>query len=107
MLKKLIHGLMGLTLAVGVAAASAQPADAGHRHHRHHHHHHSHGGFAAGVAVGAIGLGLLSAAAQSRGSCYDGPRRCEWRNQHCFENRYGEWVCRGGYRTCWRPTICD
>jgi hypothetical protein len=102
MLKKLIHALMGLTLAVGVAAASAQPAEAGRRA----------GAFAAGVAVGAIGLGLLGAAAHARGpvyygGCYEGPRRCEWRGRHCFENRYGEWVCRGGHYNCWRPTLCD
>ena len=101
MLKKLIHAMLGLTLAVGIAAASVKPAEAGRR-----------GSFAAGVAVGAIGLGLLSAAAHARGphyyrSCYEGPRRCEWRGRHCFENYRGDWVCRGGHYSCWRPEVCD
>jgi hypothetical protein len=109
MLKKLNHALMGATLAVGLVAAAAQPADAGHRYHRHHHHRGNGGSFAAGVATGIIGLGVLGAIAHSRsnGGCYEGPRRCAWRDQHCFENRWGRWVCRGGYYSCWRPTVCD
>ena len=111
MLKKLNHALLGLTLAVGTVAASVQPADAGHRyHHRHHHHHRGGGNFAAGVATGIIGLGVLGALASSSrasDSCYEGPRRCEWRDRHCFENRWGDYVCRGGRYHCWRPTICD
>jgi hypothetical protein len=108
MLKKSMHALFALTLAVGTAAVSAQPAGAGHWHHRHHHHHRGNGGsFAAGVATGVIGLGLLGAIASRGPHCYDGPRRCEWRGRHCFENHYGEWVCRGGHYSCWRPTICD
>jgi hypothetical protein len=109
MFKTLIHALLGLTLAVGLAAAPVQPADAGDWHHGHHGHHRNGGNFAAGVATGIIGLGLLGAIAHSRNGayCYEGPRRCEWRGQHCFENRYGEWVCRGGHYSCWRPTVCD
>jgi hypothetical protein len=111
MLNKLNHALLGLTLAVGTVAASIQPADAGDRYRRHHHHHRGGGGnFAAGVATGIIGLGVLGAIASSSrasGGCYEGPRRCEWRDRHCFEDRYGDWVCRGGYRSCWRPRICD
>jgi hypothetical protein len=105
MLNKLIHALLGLTLAVGIAAAAVQPAEANHR---------RAGAFAAGVATGVIGLGLLGAAAHARdrtyhgyGGCYEGPRRCEWRGRHCFENHYGEFVCRGGHYSCWRPTLCD
>jgi hypothetical protein len=112
MLKTLIHALLGLTLALGLAAASVQPADAGHRYHRHHGHHGHHGNggsFAAGVATGIIGLGVLGAIAHARNGahCYEGPRRCGWRDQHCFENRWGRWVCRGGHYSCWRPTYCD
>lgn len=104
MLKKLMHTLLGLTFAIGIAGASVQPARAG-----------DNGGkFVAGVAAGIIGLSLLGAVTHARdrayyrhGACYEGPRRCEWRDRHCFENRYGEWVCRGGHYSCWRPTFCD
>jgi hypothetical protein len=103
MLKKVMHTLLGLTFAMGIASASVQPASAGN----------NGGSFVAGVAAGIIGLSLLGAAAHARdrahyrsGACYEGRRRCEWRDRHCFENRYGEWVCRGGHYSCWRPTYC-
>jgi len=69
-----------------------------------------------GIAAGIIGLGILGAAAAANardrhyersGGCYPGPERCSWKNRHCFENRYGDYVCRGGRYTCHRPTICD
>lgn len=104
MMKKLMHALMALTLIAGVGASSIQPAEAGRG-----------GRFAAGVAAGVIGLGLLGAYGHARereyyrasGECYPGPEECGWRDRRCFENRYGEMVCRGGRWTCWRPTYCD
>jgi hypothetical protein len=66
-----------------------------------------------GIAAGIIGLGLLGAYAHARdrghyrASCYKGPEECSWRNRRCFENRYGDYVCRGGHYSCHRPTICD
>ena len=65
-----------------------------------------------------VGLGILGAAASARGrgyyhddyddgGCYRGPRRCGWENRRCFENRYGDLVCRGGDYVCTRPLICD
>ncbi len=69
-----------------------------------------------GIAAGIIGLGILGAYANARdrdrgyhrsGGCYPGPERCYWKDRHCFENRYGDEVCRGGRYTCQRPTICD
>jgi hypothetical protein len=105
MIKKLMQSLMALALVVGVTASSVQPADAGHRG----------GRVAAGVAAGIIGLGLLGAYANSRerhyyrssGECYPGPEECGWTNRRCFENEWGDRVCRGGRWTCWRPTYCD
>jgi hypothetical protein len=106
MIRQILHCVMALMLAAGMAAVSGQHAEAGGR------------GIAAGVAAGIIGLGILGAAAHARdgydyeddydgGGCYRGPRRCEWENRHCFENRYGDTVCRGGDYVCHRPLICD
>ena len=102
MLKKALYSLMAATMAVGVLAASYQPAEARRG-----------GGVALGVGAAILGLGLLGAHAHARergyyrSSCYKGPEECGWRNRRCFENRYGDVVCRGGHYTCWRPTICD
>ena len=107
MIKKILHPLMALVLAAGLACATVQEAEAGRGR-----------GVAAGIAAGIIGLGILGAAASARGgggyyyddygpACYRGPRRCGWENRRCFENRYGDWVCRGGRYSCWRPNYCD
>jgi len=107
MIRKIRHPVMALTLAAGLATASVQQAEAGRGR-----------GVAAGIAAGIIGLGILGAASQARGggyyydddyegSCYRGRRRCQWENRHCFENRYGDYVCRGGDYVCRRPLICD
>jgi hypothetical protein len=104
MLKKALFSLMAVTLAAGVTASSIQPADA-----------HGPGRFAAGVAAGIIGLGVLGALSRPyygpyyarEGGCYPGPEECGWRNRHCFYNSWGDYVCRGGRWTCWRPTYCD
>jgi hypothetical protein len=104
MVKKFLSALMALTFAAGLMASSVSTAEArGGR------------GVAVGVAAGIIGLGILGAAAEARdrdyyrdyGRCYPGPEECGWRDRHCFENSYGEWVCRGGRYTCWRPEVCD
>lgn len=105
MFRKLTQSVMALALIAGMVATSAEQAEArGGR------------GFAVGVAAGLIGLGILGAAAARdrhyhRGGygpeCYPGPRRCRWENQRCFENRYGEYVCRGGDYVCGRAMICD
>jgi hypothetical protein len=106
MIKMILHPLMALVLAAGLAGASVQQAQAGRG-----------AGIAAGVAAGIIGLSILGAAASARDrdrgyyddgpECYRGPRRCGWENRRCFENRYGDEVCRGGDWICRRPLICD
>ena len=111
MIKQILHAILTLVLAAGLAGATVHEAQAGRG-----------GGVAAGVAAGIIGLGILGAAASARGrggyyvddydygdggGCYRGPRRCGWENRRCFENRYGEYVCRGGDYVCRRPLICD
>ncbi len=100
MLRKITQSLMALTLGFGAVVSSMQPAEARGR-----------GvGIGVGVAAGLIGLGILGAAASARpyrDGCYKGPERCGWTDRHCFVNRYGDEVCRGGRYSCWRPTYCD
>jgi hypothetical protein len=111
MFKKITHALMALVMAFGFAASSVPDAQAGHRTGRN---------IAIGAAAGIIGLGILGAAANARGrhhsyssydddgeACYYGPRECHWTSQRCFENRWGDTVCRGGRRICERPLICE
>lgn len=109
MLKKFTNVLMALTLAVGFAVSAAPQAEAGKYHN----------GVGVGIAAGIIGLGLLGAAsgANARGygyssyddddACYRGPRECHWTGRRCFENRWGDTVCRGGRYVCERPLICE
>jgi hypothetical protein len=113
-LKKIMSPLLALTLAFGAVATSYEPAEAGHRGRN----------IGVGVAAGIIGLGILGAAANAGRhrshhdhgqvdyddegpECYKGPKECGWTNRRCFENSWGETVCRGGRWTCWRDTICE
>ncbi len=69
--------------------------------------------FAAGVALGVIGLGALSAQGHAREHgyvrehCERGPRKCRWVRGECYENRYGDVECEPGYRECRREVYCD
>jgi hypothetical protein len=69
--------------------------------------------FAAGVAAGIIGLGIIGAAeadARARyggGHCYKGRRVCDVVERDCFYNRAGDLICPAPERRCYRPTICD
>ncbi|MGQ0456752.1 MAG: hypothetical protein ACT4OU_06800 [Hyphomicrobium sp.] len=107
MLKKFTHALMALTMAFGLAVSSAHEAEARRG-----------GGLALGVAAGIIGLGVLGAASAHAGPryysrydegdyCYRGRRECHWAGRRCFENDYGDTVCRGGRYVCERPLICE
>lgn len=110
MLKKLLSSVMALVLASGFALTSAAPAQAG-KFHR---------GVGLGIAGTIIGLGVLGAATahghpryysrydyDDGGECYYGRRECHWTGRRCFENRWGDEVCRGGRYLCERPLICD
>lgn len=105
MLNKFTNALMALVMALGFMASTAHDAEA--RRGR---------GIALGVAAGIIGLGIGASIAHSRpryqsrydeDSCYYGPRECQWVGRRCFENRWGEVVCRGGRHVCERPLICE
>ena len=110
MFKKITHTLMALTMALGMTVSVAPQAEARR-------------GVGLGIAAGIIGLGILGTAAHAghhHGSgygyssydddgdrCYYGQRECHWSGRRCFENRYGDEVCRGGRYVCERPLICD
>jgi len=105
MVKKLQHAFMALVMAFGLMASAAPQAEA--RHGR---------GVGLGIAAGIIGLGILGAArahADDRyysrydDGCYYGRRECHWAGRRCFENEWGDEVCRGGRYVCDRPLICD
>lgn len=107
MMRKLQGALMALVAAFGVMASSAPQAQAGHGR-----------GIGLGIAAGIIGLGVGAALADSRPRyysryedaadvCYRGPRECHWAGRHCFENRWGDTVCRGGRYVCERELICE
>lgn len=110
-LKKILGLTLIATLSVSTfVTVSTNRAEAGHG-----------GSFAAGLAGGIIGFGLLStyAHAQERAYsgaydydaspevCHKGPQQCGWVGRRCFENSWGEMVCRGGRWSCWRETYCD
>ena len=107
MFKKITQALMALTMALGMTFASVSQAEARHG-----------SGIGLGIAAGIIGLGVLGATAHGYpryyssyddggDRCYYGARECHWAGRRCFENRYGDEVCRGGRYVCDRPLICD
>ena len=106
MFKSMTQGLMALTMGFGAMVTAVPAAHADHGR-----------GVAVGLAAGIIGLGILGAAANARGrgsyyvdegrECYRGPRECHWSGRRCFENRWGDTVCRGGNYICERPLICE
>lgn len=105
MMKRFVHGLMVLSVVGGMALAAASQAEAGGR------------DVGVGIAAGIIGLGVGAAIADgARGPryysryddrCYRGPRECHYTNRRCFENEFGDTICRGGRYICERPLICD
>lgn len=111
MMKKLLTLTLMLSFTISsIMTFGANTAQAGHG-----------GSLFAGIAGGIIGFGLLSAYAQSRDRvyyggygyepypevCQRGPRECGWVGRQCFENPWGEIVCRGGRWSCWRQNYCD
>ena len=111
MMRRFGKAMMALAAASSMMLAVAPEAQARHGYGR---------GVGVGVAAGIIGLGILGAAAAARdydrpryysrydeGGCYRGPRECRWSGRRCFENEFGDTVCRGGRYFCVRPLICD
>ena len=98
-MKTMLKSLLAIGLAAGITTASLHEAKADRRGF----------GVGAGVAAGIIGLGVLGAYS-SRGYAYS--RACYEREfcnnvgRRCWENRYGETVCRGGEVVCRVRTVC-
>lgn len=100
-MKFLAKALLGLSLALAIIATNTQTAEAGRG---------RGGAFAAGIATGILGMGIIGAAEARRragGACYRGRRVCETVEPACFENRYGDYICPDVERRCYRPLICD
>lgn len=101
MFKKITSTAMAAVVAIGLGlAATAQPAEA-------------RGGRTAGLIglgiLGAVAIGAASANARGyRDGCYRVAGACSWREGRCWINRYGEEVCKKGYRVC-EPSrvVCD
>jgi len=96
MLQQAVKSLLTLVLAASVVTASVERAEA--RHGR---------GLFAGVALGLIALAIINASRHHRHrhppvESYDREPQCEWRGRTCFDNSYGDHVCRGGEYSC-RP----
>lgn len=109
MIKKFVLALMALAMVFSVSIVSAPSAQAGNGR-----------GIGLGIAAGIIGLGVLGAAAHADrydgpryyssyddDACYRGPRECHWAGRRCYENNWGDTVCRGGRYVCERPLICE
>lgn len=105
MLRKMLYPVLALALVMGTTAASVEPA-------------HARGGRGAAIAAGILGLAILGATASRHRAygyeyddygprCYRGRERCYWSGRRCFENDYGDTICRGGDYVCRRPLICD
>jgi hypothetical protein len=89
MLKRAVRSSLTLLLAASVVLAPVEHAEA--RHGR---------GIFSGLAFGLIALAIIEASRHHRHhhrqieSHYDREPECEWRGRTCFDNSYGDHVCR-------------
>jgi hypothetical protein len=100
MYRKATMAVMSLLLAIALTVTGFERAEA----------RRGHGAaVVGGLALGLLALGAANAYGRSyhRSGCYPGPRQCRWVGEDCYWNHIGERVCSGGYRECWRPTVCD
>jgi len=95
MLRRLVRSFATLILALSVVLAHVDHAEA--RHGR---------SMFAGIAVGLIALAIIEASRHHRHhhrqvqSRYDHDPECGWRGRTCFDNSYGDHVCKGGEYVC-------
>ncbi len=98
-LKRMLAGVVAVML---LAANFITPAYADHG---------RRAAFWGGLAVGAVGLGLLTEAERERyyrvHHCYEGERECRWVGGYCDYNEYGDRYCVRGHRECRNVTYCD
>jgi hypothetical protein len=104
MFKKFMTTTMAAVVAIGLGLSAAAPSAEARG-----------GRTAAIVGLGVLGALAVGAAAANAGprtyyreGCYRVAGSCHWREGSCFINRYGEEVCRRGYKVC-EPsrTVCD
>ncbi len=99
---------LAFVLAGGLMTANVQPASADY-----------YGGgpaFAAGLATGIIGMGIIGAArsapppyyygAYDDPRCHPGPLECNTFAPPCYTNEFGENVCPPPARRCFRRPVC-
>ncbi len=99
MLRHITHSLIALALAASLVTTSVEQAQA--RHGR---------GIFTGIAIGLIALAIINASRHHhrhnhhyrQSSRYRDGQECEWRGRTCFDNSYGDHVCKGGEYVC-RP----
>ena len=97
MLRRVVRLSVTLMLAASVVLAPVEHAEA--RHGR---------GIFVGIAAGLFALALIEASRHHRHhprqleSRYEREPECEWRGRTCFDNSYGDHVCKGGEYTCRR-----
>jgi len=100
MMKKVSAVMATLLLATSLTVTSFGGAEA-------------RGGRGAAAIIGGAALGILAIEALKsdreyvREGCYRGPRECRWVRGGCYYDDYGDRVCRGGHRECYRPVYCD
>lgn len=99
MFKIVTTSALAAVLLLGSAIPQSQPAEA-------------RGG--RGVAIGAdaaiVGLGILGAYSSARARTYHRTchteSHCYYEGGRCYINRYGEEVCRRGYKVCEPRRVC-
>lgn len=96
MLKKLPVAVLTLLLTATITTASFDMAHAKKGRNK---------AFAAGIALGILGLGMLESS--RREHCERGPVRCRWVRGDCYYNRYDELICESRHRRCEREYYCD
>jgi hypothetical protein len=105
-MKSLLKSGLALVLAAALFAISSAPASADYYWGR------GGGAFAAGVATGIVGLGILGAAAAAQrpyyygANCRPGPMECQYVTPPCFYGRFGDYICPAPERRCFERPVC-
>jgi hypothetical protein len=96
MAQRILHSSLIAVLAASLLTTSVEQAEA--RRGR---------GLFAGIAIGLVALAIISASRHKHHHRYverrydpEPQQQCEWRGRTCFDNKYGDHVCRGGEYSC-------
>ncbi len=99
-----------LTLAATLMSASVVPASADYWHGRYWGYRGPGPGYAAGVAAGIIGLGIIGLAARDHyynAGCHPGPLECHDMAPPCYPDAYGHPICPPPAQRCFRREYCN